>query len=274
MKGARALASALLILAGICLLPAVSAAESEQSPPETTTTYPSEPSAPAPEPAPASEDGTRGVEQTGPTQDAASGKQAVVQEQAAPEGASDAEQAEPAGGRDSSPRARASATATVTMGDFFFSPASVSVAVGDLVTWRNTGKEPHNAVADDGSFDTGTITAGGSASRTFPKPGTFSYICTIHPSMKGTVRAVSSGGGGGTAGAGGTAGPGSGSGLSEEEAVATPDAAGDSNTLPMSGLAAGTLALVGLALVASGLFVGRWGRKAAGSGAGGPLRPF
>jgi plastocyanin len=42
------------------------------------------------------------------------------------------------------------------MGDFFFSPGSVTVAVGDTVTWKNTGQAPHNAAADNGSFKTPT----------------------------------------------------------------------------------------------------------------------
>ena len=40
------------------------------------------------------------------------------------------------------------------MGDNFYSPATVSVFVGDTVTWRNTGAAQHSATADDGSFDT------------------------------------------------------------------------------------------------------------------------
>ncbi|HEX6586443.1 MAG TPA: plastocyanin/azurin family copper-binding protein [Solirubrobacterales bacterium] len=268
--GARALTSAVLVLAAICFLPAVSAARDRGSPPETTTTNPSEPADPAPPlTQPAQEDGTPSTDQGAPKRGADTEEQPALQDQAAAEQASVAEQAEPAGARGSGRRARASASATVTMRDFFFSPASVSVAVGDLVTWRNTGKEPHNAVADDGSFDTGIVAAGQSASRMFPKPGTFGYICTIHPNMKGTVRVLSSGGGGG-----GTGGSSSSPGPSEADAVASPNAAGDSKTLPMSGMAAGSLALVGLALVASGLVLRYSGRRTAEIGAGRRLTRF
>jgi hypothetical protein len=142
----------------------------------------------------------------------------------------------------------------VNMGDFFFSPASVSVAVGDTVTWHNSGDAPHTATANNGSFDTGTINSGGSGSHTFNSPGTFSYICTIHPNMKGTVRVLSSGGSGGSAGSSS-----SGSSSSESSAVASPGAAGSSTTLPMTGMAVGALALVGLALLACGLLVRRAG---------------
>jgi plastocyanin len=271
MKGGRAIASAALILAAICLLPAVSAAQDRGSPPpETATTNPSEPADPAlPPTQPAQEDGTPSADQGAPKRGAGTEEQPALQDQAAAEQASVTEQAEPTGARGSGRRARASASATVTMDDFFFSPASVSVAVGDIVTWRNTGKEPHNAVADDGSFDTGIVAAGQSASRMFPKPGTFGYICTIHPNMKGTVRVLSSGGGGG-----GTGGSSSSSGPSEADAVASPNAAGDSKTLPMSGMAAGSLALVGLALVASGLVLRYSGRRTAEVAAGRRLTRF
>jgi LPXTG-motif cell wall-anchored protein len=156
--------------------------------------------------------------------------------------------------------ARKAASASVTMGDFFFSAASVSVAVGDTVTWHNTGQAPHTATANDGSFDTGTINSGGSGSHTFNSPGTFSYICTIHPNMKGTVRVLAS-----SSGSGGNAGSSSsGSGTSESSAVASPGAAGSSTTLPMTGMAVGALALVGLALLGSGALV----RRASGQGRG------
>ena len=138
------------------------------------------------------------------------------------------------------------------MGDLFFSPASVSIAVGDTVTWHNTGQAPHNATGNNGTFSTGTIDPGSSASHTFNSAGTFSYICTIHPNMTGTVRVLSSSSGGGGGGASS-----SGSGTSESSAVASPDAAGTSTTLPMTGLAVGALALVGAALLASGLIVRR-----------------
>jgi Copper binding proteins, plastocyanin/azurin family len=146
----------------------------------------------------------------------------------------------------------------VTMGDLFFSPTSVTIAVGDTVTWRNTGQAPHNATADDGSFKTQTIENGQSASHTFTQAGTFSYICTIHPNMKGTVRVLASSSGGGSGGGGGNGGgasssSSSGSSGSEASAVTSPDAAGNSNTLPMTGMAVGGLALVGLGLIALGL---------------------
>ena len=71
--------------------------------------------------------------------------------------------------------------------DKCFSPSAVTVAVGGKVTWKNSDSAAHTATADDSSFDTSMIMAGGSASNTFKTAGTFSYYCMVHPWMKGTV---------------------------------------------------------------------------------------
>ena len=126
------------------------------------------------------------------------------------------------------------------------------------MTWHNNGQAPHNATADNGSFSTPDLNNGGSASHRFNSAGTFSYICTIHPQMTGTVRVLSSSSGGKSGGSAGSSS--SGSGISESSAVASPDAAGTSSTLPMSGLAAGAMALVGIALLAAGLIARRASR--------------
>ncbi len=76
---------------------------------------------------------------------------------------------------------------SVAIAGFAFSPGTVSVAVGDTVTWTNTDDVGHTATADDGSFSTGTIADGTSKSATFATAGTFAYQCTIHPQMTGTV---------------------------------------------------------------------------------------
>lgn len=91
----------------------------------------------------------------------------------------------------------AAADGAVTIAGFAFDPASITVRVGDSVTWRNEDSAPHTATADDGSFDTGNLGDGASASVTFQQAGTFGYLCTIHPSMRGTVvvQAAAPGGG-------------------------------------------------------------------------------
>jgi plastocyanin len=75
----------------------------------------------------------------------------------------------------------------VTIEGFAFSPETVTVTVGDTVTWTNGDSTNHTATADGASFDTGTIAGGSSKAATFASAGTFGYHCAIHPAMTGTV---------------------------------------------------------------------------------------
>ena len=75
----------------------------------------------------------------------------------------------------------------VTITGFAFSPPSVTVNEGDTVTWTNEDGMAHTATGDGGAFDTGTLADGASATVTFDTAGTFAYLCSIHPTMTGTV---------------------------------------------------------------------------------------
>jgi plastocyanin len=75
----------------------------------------------------------------------------------------------------------------VTIADFHFTAPTATIHVGDTITWTNDGPSPHTATATDGSFDTGTLSRGQTASHTFAQTGTFTYICKIHPFMHGTI---------------------------------------------------------------------------------------
>jgi plastocyanin len=82
----------------------------------------------------------------------------------------------------------ASAMADVSMKSFAFDPVSLTVAVGTTVTWTNNDNVPHDVTADDGSFKSGSIAAGGTFAYTFTTAGTYTYQCTIHqPNMVGTI---------------------------------------------------------------------------------------
>jgi plastocyanin len=258
MKGARALASGMLVLALSCAIPAISTAQDAGTTTDATTTAMTTPD---PDTLPADQGGGS---QSQPGSQSNGGGDSAGNDQggSAPAPHPSPAQPQPAAAPSDGPatgasaKAHKSASASVTMGDLFFSPASVTIAAGDTVTWRNTGQAPHNATADDGSFKTPTLDNGQSASHTFTQAGTFSYICTIHPNMHGTVRVLASssgGGGGGGNGGGASSSSSSGSSSSEASAVASPNAAGNGNTLPMTGMAVGGLALVGLGLVALGL---------------------
>jgi amicyanin len=75
----------------------------------------------------------------------------------------------------------------VTIDNFKFDPATLTVPVGSAVTWTNKDEEPHTIAAKDGSFHSPTLDTKGTYSFTFTNPGTYDYICSIHPFMTGTV---------------------------------------------------------------------------------------
>lgn len=77
--------------------------------------------------------------------------------------------------------------AIVTIKDFSFDPADLTVKVGTVVTWKNGGGTDHTVDFDDGSISSGKIAPGISATHIFKSAGTFSYHCSIHPRMKGRV---------------------------------------------------------------------------------------
>ena len=88
----------------------------------------------------------------------------------------------------STPRAQAASTVSVEISGFAFQPATVTIQVGDTVTWTNLDGAAHTAT-DTGPqalFD-GVMDNGESFSYTFTQAGTFNYFCTFHPEMTGTV---------------------------------------------------------------------------------------
>ena len=76
--------------------------------------------------------------------------------------------------------------AAVDIKEFKFGPAEIHVAVGGTVTWTNSDNQKHTATAS-GTFDVGAIEPGATATNTFDTAGTYAYICSFHPFMKGTV---------------------------------------------------------------------------------------
>jgi plastocyanin len=146
-----------------------------------------------------------------------------------------------------------------TISDFKFSPASITIHVGDTITWTNNGPTDHTATATNGSFDTGDLKKGQSASHTFTQAGTFSYVCSIHPFMHGTVVVVgsssSSSSSAPSAPTSGRSGSGTGAASAPTAASsATSSGTGSSTpTLPNTGLDVG--GTLGTALVLLGLGV-------------------
>ena len=82
--------------------------------------------------------------------------------------------------------AQASRASTVAIPGFEFRPATLTIAPGSKVRFSNTSGRVHTATRP-GSFDTGRIKPGNSASIAFNRRGAFSYHCKIHPFMRGKV---------------------------------------------------------------------------------------
>lgn len=72
---------------------------------------------------------------------------------------------------------------TVVMGSMSFNPATMTVARGTTVTWRNDDGAAHTSTSDSTGWDTGNMPAGASRTTTFNIAGTFRYHCTYHRSM-------------------------------------------------------------------------------------------
>jgi plastocyanin len=75
----------------------------------------------------------------------------------------------------------------VTIESFAFNPDSLTIKVGDTVTWTNKDSVGHTITEDKGAFDSGSINNGATFSFTFKTAGTFSYHCTVHPNMTAKI---------------------------------------------------------------------------------------
>ena len=200
---------------------------------------------------------------------------------AVPAAASPGPAAAPAPTTVSVSRASSSATRSVSIIDFEFQPADLTIKTGDTVTWVNNGTadEGHNVVG--GELESPTLHTGESYSHTFQTAATIDYICTIHPDMKGTILVVDrstgkapkkdgsggSGGGGSSGGGSGDSGSSSGSTTSssgsQSESAAGSDPTGSSGSLPATGEDLLPPAVVGLALLGAGLGLRRLGPRRA-----------
>ncbi len=78
-------------------------------------------------------------------------------------------------------------THTVVIADMKFAPETLTVKPGDSIVWVNKDFFPHTATAQDKSFDSGDIATNESWKYVATKKGAFSYICTLHPTMKATL---------------------------------------------------------------------------------------
>jgi plastocyanin len=98
--------------------------------------------------------------------------------------ASSAPASSPAASSATTPRAPES---TISIRNFSFSPVSLTVPVGATVSWNNLDGEPHTVKSIDQAFRSGALDQNDSFSFKFDKPGTYRYVCSIHPQMVGTI---------------------------------------------------------------------------------------
>jgi plastocyanin len=78
-------------------------------------------------------------------------------------------------------------TSTINIDDFVFIPATLTVAPGTTVEWFNVGNAPHTTTSDTGLWNSQTPARSGRFTHQFNQPGTYTYKCTIHPQMTGTI---------------------------------------------------------------------------------------
>lgn len=71
--------------------------------------------------------------------------------------------------------------------NFMFTPTSLTIKAGSTVTWTNFDNEPHTVVSDTGLFRSGALDTNEGFTFKFDKPGTYRFICSIHPQMVGTI---------------------------------------------------------------------------------------
>ena len=75
----------------------------------------------------------------------------------------------------------------VSVNNFAFTPQNLAAKVGTTVTWTFSDSVAHNVTESNNVFKSDDLTGGKTYTFTFAKAGKYSYICTIHPQMKGTV---------------------------------------------------------------------------------------
>jgi plastocyanin len=79
----------------------------------------------------------------------------------------------------------------VQIRNFAFLPAHVVVSPGTRVVWTNADEEPHTVVSDKRTWASEALETGSYFTQTMSQSGTFTYHCSIHPYMRGSVEVQS-----------------------------------------------------------------------------------
>jgi plastocyanin len=81
----------------------------------------------------------------------------------------------------------ANSEVVVTIEDFVFKPAELTVSPGTKVTWINKDEAPHTATSVDKKFNSGGLDTDDKFSFVFNDKGEYPYFCALHPQMKATI---------------------------------------------------------------------------------------
>src|SRR6478609_8119360 len=68
-----------------------------------------------------------------------------------------------------------------------FSPSSITVSAGTTVKWTNKDNSAHTVTSNSALFDSGSLSKGSNFNYTFMTAGTYTYHCTFHSGMTGTI---------------------------------------------------------------------------------------
>jgi plastocyanin len=88
---------------------------------------------------------------------------------------------------DNAPSAPQKGMHTVTIDALRYSPPTIEVNKGDTIVWRNKDPFPHTVTAQNHAFDSGQFGEGKAWKFKANQAGEFTYICTLHPTMKGVL---------------------------------------------------------------------------------------
>ena len=76
---------------------------------------------------------------------------------------------------------------TIVLKNFHFAPMWLTVRAGTTVSWENLDGQSHTVVSMDGLFRSGGLDQNDVFTFTFDTPGTYRFLCSIHPQMMGTI---------------------------------------------------------------------------------------
>jgi plastocyanin len=86
------------------------------------------------------------------------------------------------------PQNNSSNTSSIAISSSSFSPAAITVKKGTSVVWMNSDNMDHKIEIDQGGAESPTLGKNSSWSLPFPDTGSFTYHCSLHPEMKGSIQ--------------------------------------------------------------------------------------